>query len=113
MVRSSETNPGDYTLSVLNREGVRHYKITCDLLGIFHLSGCDDRTFKSLADIVHYYVAASHGIAQPFDWQMIDKLEENFSRQPPPASSSPQVMLPGQYFQNFDGDTALGEVRIN
>ena len=60
LVRDSETDPGDYSLSVRDRERVRHYKIKQLPNGTFFVSR--RVTFKTIKDLVTYYQQQADGL---------------------------------------------------
>ena len=60
LVRDSETDPGDYSLSVRDRERVRHYKIKQLSNGTFFVTR--RVTFETIKDLVTYYQQQADGL---------------------------------------------------
>ena len=60
LIRYSETNSGQYVLSLRDREMVRHYRIQQREDGAFLLGG--GITFKTIIELVTYYKQLRHGL---------------------------------------------------
>ena len=60
LVRDSETTPGDYSLSIRDRERVRHYRIKRLENGTFFVTR--RVTFETIQDLVQYYTTQSDGL---------------------------------------------------
>ena len=60
LIRESEINPGDYSLSVRDTERIRHYKISKLLNGTFFVTR--RVTFETLQDLVTYYQQQADGL---------------------------------------------------
>ena len=60
LVRYSETIPGNYALSVRDRERVRHYRINTLSNGTFFVTM--RATFKTIVDLVTYYQQQADGL---------------------------------------------------
>ncbi len=60
LVRDSETTPGDYSLSVRDRERVRHYRIKRLENGTFFVTR--RVTFETIVDLVTYYQQQADGL---------------------------------------------------
>ena len=60
LVRDSETTPGDFSLSVRDRERVRHYRIKKLENGTFFVTR--RVTFESIVDLVVYYQQQADGL---------------------------------------------------
>ena len=79
MLRTSESNPGNYSLSVMDSDAPRHYKVTPQPGGGYILTGCAETIFDDLGKLVEYYITASKGRSHPLDKNAIAKLEIAFS----------------------------------
>jgi hypothetical protein len=53
---SMVTLSGNYSLSVMDGDVIRHYKITNRGGGRLELSGCDGKLFNGLPELVKYYI---------------------------------------------------------
>ena len=60
LVRDSETTPGDFSLSIRDRERVRHYRIKRLENGTFFVTR--RVTFETIQDLVQYYTSQSDGL---------------------------------------------------
>ena len=60
LVRDSETTPGDFSLSIRDRERVRHYRIKRLENGTFFVTR--RVTFETIQDLVTYYTSQSDGL---------------------------------------------------
>ena len=60
LVRDSETTPGDFSLSIRDRERVRHYRIKRLENGTFFVTR--RVTFETIQDLVQYYTTQSDGL---------------------------------------------------
>ena len=60
LIRDSETTPGDYSLSVQDREKVRHYRIKRLENGTFAITR--HVTFETIQDLVAYYQQQADGL---------------------------------------------------
>ena len=60
LIRDSETNPGDYSLSIRDTERVRHYKIKRLDDGTFFITR--KATFNTISDLVTYYQRQADGL---------------------------------------------------
>ena len=60
LVRDSETTPGDFSLSIRDKERVRHYRIKRLENGTFFVTR--RVTFETIQDLVTYYTSQSDGL---------------------------------------------------
>ena len=60
LIRDSETNPGDFSLSIRDHERVRHYKIKRLDNGSFFITR--KATFNSISELVSYYQRQADGL---------------------------------------------------
>ena len=60
LVRKSESRPGSYSLSVRDKERVRHYKICRQGAGRFFINR--QRTFSTIPDLIYYYEMQADGL---------------------------------------------------
>jgi len=89
---TSESNPGNYSLSVMDSDAPRHYKVTPQPGGGYILTGCAETIFDDLGKLVEYYITASKGRSHPLDKNAIAKLEIAFSG---PSKVVQGAVLPG------------------
>lgn len=92
LLRTSESRPGDYTLSVVDGKAPRHYKVLPQPEGGFVLTGCADMVFADLGKLVDYFSNASGGRSIPLDKFQIEKMEVAFSG---PSEVVQGAVLPG------------------
>lgn len=100
MIRASGTSTGDHTLTLLDKNQPKHYKIS-SRDGKWELAH-NDQTFDDLDGLVEYYIAASKGRAAPLDKALIERVDA--------ALPSKEVMhaKAGEWFNRA---AALGQVR--
>ena len=60
LLRDSETTPGDYSLSIRDRDRVRHYRIKRLENGTFFVTR--KITFETIQDLIHYYMQQADGL---------------------------------------------------
>lgn len=136
LLRASQSMPGSFSLSVKDKSLVRHFRIETRS-GRLVLSGCADRDFGTLQELVDYYVDVSRvgdfvctatghshlrllitpfypgttqGAAQPLDRLAVERMESAFKA---PAVVREGMMLPGQRMAaaHPDARAAPGSVR--
>eukprot|EP00042_Codosiga_hollandica_P050868 m.616871 g.616871 ORF g.616871 m.616871 type:complete len:629 (-) comp58172_c0_seq7:292-2178(-) len=62
LIRESESQPGQYSLSMKDGESVRHYRIITDAAGHFQLQGSSSPMFRALRELVEFHKDKKAGL---------------------------------------------------
>lgn len=95
LVRSSESDPGSYTMTVLEGLEAKHYKITRQGEE-YMLTGVPDLSFVTIYALVQHYIKECKGSAYAVDKTVLLNLERTSTGTPAVSHVGTPARLPGQ-----------------